>query len=140
MDRVPYGGQLLRYPSSVEEVPRTDSRAARILDGAAVARHLRERVRAEAEALGGRPAALRVILLGNDAASETYVAAKTKAAREAGIHAETLRLPSGSSPDALLSEVGVDPSDLNVSLLHLLTDELLGGAAERHQICRAGLS
>ena len=89
----------------MEEIPRTDPNAARILDGAAVARQLRDRVRVEAEALGGRPAALRVILLGNDAASEAYVAAKTKAAREAGIHAETLRLPSGSSPDALLAEV-----------------------------------
>jgi methylenetetrahydrofolate dehydrogenase (NADP+)/methenyltetrahydrofolate cyclohydrolase len=70
-----------------------------------VARHLRDRARAESEALGGRPPALRVILLGNDAASETYVAAKTKAAREAGIRAETHRLPSGSSPEALLAEV-----------------------------------
>jgi methylenetetrahydrofolate dehydrogenase (NADP+)/methenyltetrahydrofolate cyclohydrolase len=89
----------------VEETARSGSRSARILDGAAAARHLRDRVRAESEALGGRPAALRVILLGNDAASETYVASKTKAAREAGIRAETVRLPSGSSPEALLAEV-----------------------------------
>jgi hypothetical protein len=82
-----------------------------ILDGAALARHLRDRARAESEALGGRPAALRVILLGNDAASETYVAAKTKAAREAGIRAETVRLPSGSSPEALL-DIRVGPARL----------------------------
>jgi methylenetetrahydrofolate dehydrogenase (NADP+)/methenyltetrahydrofolate cyclohydrolase len=100
-----YPGQLLRYPSSVEETARSGSRSARILEGAAVARRLRDRVRAESEALGGRPAALRVILLGNDAASETYVAAKTKAALEAGIRAETMRLPSGSPPEALLTEV-----------------------------------
>jgi methylenetetrahydrofolate dehydrogenase (NADP+)/methenyltetrahydrofolate cyclohydrolase len=89
----------------VEEIARSGPGGARILDGAAAARHLCDRVRAESEALGGRPAALRVILLGNDAASETYVAAKTKAAREAGIRAETVRLPSGSSPEALLAEV-----------------------------------
>jgi methylenetetrahydrofolate dehydrogenase (NADP+)/methenyltetrahydrofolate cyclohydrolase len=89
----------------VDETARSGSRSARILDGAAAARHLRDRVRAESEALGGRPAALRVILLGNDAASETYVAAKTKAAREAGIRAETHRLPSGSSAEALLAAV-----------------------------------
>jgi methylenetetrahydrofolate dehydrogenase (NADP+)/methenyltetrahydrofolate cyclohydrolase len=89
----------------VDETARSGSRSARILDGAAAARHLRDRVRAESEALGGRPAALRVILLGNDAASETYVASKTKAAREAGIRAETVRLSSGASPEALLAEV-----------------------------------
>jgi hypothetical protein len=89
----------------VEEIARSGPGGARILDGAAAARHLRDRVRAESEALGGRPAALRLILLGNAAASETYLAAKTKAAREAGIRAETVRLPSGSSPEALLAEV-----------------------------------
>jgi methylenetetrahydrofolate dehydrogenase (NADP+)/methenyltetrahydrofolate cyclohydrolase len=46
-----------------------------------------------------------VILLGNDPASETYVAAKTKATLEAGIRAETVRLPTGSSSEALLAEV-----------------------------------
>ena len=89
----------------MEEIPRPHSGPARVLDGAAVARQLRDRVRSEAEALGGRSASLRVILLGNDAASETYVAAKTKAAREAGIRAETVRLSSGSPPEALLAEV-----------------------------------
>jgi methylenetetrahydrofolate dehydrogenase (NADP+)/methenyltetrahydrofolate cyclohydrolase len=89
----------------VEEIARSGPRNVRILDGAAVARHLRDRVRVESEALGGPPASLRVILLGNDAASETYVAAKTKAARESGIRAETVRLPSGSSPESLLAEV-----------------------------------
>jgi methylenetetrahydrofolate dehydrogenase (NADP+)/methenyltetrahydrofolate cyclohydrolase len=79
----------------------------RILDGSALARKLREEARAEAGALasGGRAPSLRVILVGNDAASETYVAAKEKAALEAGIAAETLRLPSGASPDDLLNEV-----------------------------------
>lgn len=78
---------------------------ARILDGAALAERLRHAVRGEVQALGGRPPSLRVILLGNDRASETYVASKQRAAREAGIQAETLRLPSGTSPERLLSEV-----------------------------------
>jgi methylenetetrahydrofolate dehydrogenase (NADP+)/methenyltetrahydrofolate cyclohydrolase len=93
------------YPLRVTPPATIDGARARILDGAALARQLRDRVRVEAEALGGRQAALRVILLGNDAASEAYVAAKTKAAREAGIHAETLRIASGSSSDVLLAEV-----------------------------------
>jgi methylenetetrahydrofolate dehydrogenase (NADP+)/methenyltetrahydrofolate cyclohydrolase len=93
------------YPLPVTAAASIDGARGRILDGAAVARHLRDRVQAETEALGGRPASLQVILLGNDAASETYVAAKTKAAREAGIRAETVRLPTGSPPEALLAEV-----------------------------------
>lgn len=77
------------------------------MDGAALAKTIREKERQEAGLLSqrGRPPHLRVILLGSDPASETYVAAKTKAAREAGCTAETIRLPSGSSPAVLLSEV-----------------------------------
>ena len=80
---------------------------AQILNGAALAKKLREEARTEALALaeGGRPARLRVILLGHDPASETYVDAKEKAALEAGIEAQTIRLPSGTSPEALLCEV-----------------------------------
>lgn len=78
---------------------------ARILDGTALAQRLRDDVRARVAAAPGPPPRLRVILLGNDSASETYVASKEKAAREAGIEAATIRLPSGSSPESLLSEV-----------------------------------
>jgi methylenetetrahydrofolate dehydrogenase (NADP+)/methenyltetrahydrofolate cyclohydrolase len=78
---------------------------ARLLDGATLARRLREVARAQVEALGGPPPSLRVILVGNNPASEAYVASKEKAAREAGLEAETRRLPSGTSLLALLSEV-----------------------------------
>ena len=83
------------------------SPGARLLDGALLARKLREETRRLAERLSaqGRPPHLRVILLGNDPASENYVAAKTKAAREAGCTAETVRLVSGSPPSLLLAEV-----------------------------------
>jgi methylenetetrahydrofolate dehydrogenase (NADP+) / methenyltetrahydrofolate cyclohydrolase len=53
----------------------------------------------------GPPPHLRVILLGHNSASETYVASKEKAAREAGLLTETVRLPSGASAEALLAEV-----------------------------------
>lgn len=87
--------------------PLYSGAVAQILDGAALAKTLREQARAEALAIAalGPPPCLRVILLGNDAASETYVASKEKAAREAGIAADTLRLPAGATPQALLSEV-----------------------------------
>ena len=81
--------------------------SARILDGTALARRLREDARAAAEALSasGRRPHLRVVLLGTDPASETYVASKTRAAREAGCTAETVRLPEDTAPGTLLAEV-----------------------------------
>lgn len=78
-----------------------------LLDGAALARKLRDKFRGDIDALsaGSRAPSLRVILIGNDPASETYVASKEKAAREVGIEASTQRLPSSTSPEALLGEV-----------------------------------
>jgi methylenetetrahydrofolate dehydrogenase (NADP+) / methenyltetrahydrofolate cyclohydrolase len=77
-----------------------------ILDGGALAKKLREAARAQVQALSGRRRpGLRVILLGDDPASQTYVASKEKAAREAGLDASTLRLPSETPPRALLSEI-----------------------------------
>jgi methylenetetrahydrofolate dehydrogenase (NADP+)/methenyltetrahydrofolate cyclohydrolase len=78
---------------------------ARILDGASLARTLRERIREEAARVGPSPPSLRVILVGEDPASATYVSAKTRAAREAGCLAETIRLPATTSPERLLEEV-----------------------------------
>jgi methylenetetrahydrofolate dehydrogenase (NADP+)/methenyltetrahydrofolate cyclohydrolase len=95
----------------MDRPPSSASSKARILDGAALARRLREAARAEVAALGGRPPSLRVILAGDNPASETYVASKEKAAREAGINAETLRLPAGTSPSTLLDAVAASNRD-----------------------------
>ena len=43
--------------------------------------------------------------MGEDPASVTYVSSKTRAAREAGCLAETVRLPEGAAPRRLLEEV-----------------------------------
>ncbi len=51
------------------------------------------------------PPRLRVLLVGENAASETYVGAKTRAARDAGLRAETLRLPATISPERLIEEI-----------------------------------
>ena len=83
-----------------------------LLEGAPVAKRIRDEARAGAAALSPPPT-LVVLLLGNDPASETYVASKTRAALEAGVRAETVRLPSGSPPEALLDAVAAanrDPS------------------------------
>jgi methylenetetrahydrofolate dehydrogenase (NADP+)/methenyltetrahydrofolate cyclohydrolase len=79
----------------------------RLLDGVSLARTLREKVRAQAREVGGRgfPPSLRVILVGEDAASVTYVSSKTRAAQEAGCLAETIRLPEDTAPQRLLEEV-----------------------------------
>jgi methylenetetrahydrofolate dehydrogenase (NADP+)/methenyltetrahydrofolate cyclohydrolase len=87
------------------------------MEGAGLARAVREEVRRETERLTAahRPTPrLEVILLGSDPASETYVASKTRAAREAGCRAETVRLPSGSSPGSVLDEVARANEDPDV--------------------------
>jgi methylenetetrahydrofolate dehydrogenase (NADP+)/methenyltetrahydrofolate cyclohydrolase len=84
-----------------------------LLEGAPVAKRIRDEARAEAGRLSPPPA-LVVVILGNDPASETYVAAKTRAAQEAGIRAETVRLPSGTPPAALLRAVAAASEDPSV--------------------------
>jgi methylenetetrahydrofolate dehydrogenase (NADP+)/methenyltetrahydrofolate cyclohydrolase len=76
-----------------------------LLDGAAIAKRIRERAREAAARIPGSPPALRVLLVGENPASQAYVASKSKAAAEAGIRAETRRLPSDLSPSDLLAEV-----------------------------------
>ena len=73
-----------------------------LLDGAPVARRIRQEARAAASRFSPPPS-LEVLLVGNDPASKAYVASKTAAARETGIRAETVRLPSGASPETLLA-------------------------------------
>ena len=78
-----------------------------ILGGAALAKTLRERARTAADEISRTelPPSLRVLLVGDNPASQSYVASKAKAATEVGIKAETLRLDAGVSPASLLSEV-----------------------------------
>jgi methylenetetrahydrofolate dehydrogenase (NADP+)/methenyltetrahydrofolate cyclohydrolase len=82
--------------------------SSRILDGAELAARIRGRTREQAAELArarGRPPFLRVLLVGENPASQTYVASKTRAAAEAGIGTETRRLPAAISLEALLSEI-----------------------------------
>lgn len=90
------------------------TRSARILDGASLARRIREDTLSEVEGRPGPPPCLRVLLVGQDPASEIYVSSKTKAAGEAGIRAETVRLPIDIAPDALLAEVARASTDEDV--------------------------
>ena len=80
---------------------------ARIIDGAAVARTIREELKAETAALvalGVQPG-LSVVLVGDDPASAVYVRAKGKACEEAGMHSETIRMPASTTQAELLAVV-----------------------------------
>lgn len=94
----------LQYSSSVIE---HDAPAARSMEGGSLARAMREDARLEAARLSahGIVPHLKVILLGADPASEAYVASKTRAAREAGCRADTVRFPSGAPPEEVLAAV-----------------------------------
>ena len=72
---------------------------ARVLDGAATARAIREELRPRVAALGARRLrpGLGVLLVGDDPASAVYVRSKTRAGDELGLFHETVRLPATAS-------------------------------------------
>jgi methylenetetrahydrofolate dehydrogenase (NADP+)/methenyltetrahydrofolate cyclohydrolase len=81
--------------------------SARILDGTAIARAIRDEVAAEVARLSGtgRKPGLAAVLVGEDPASAVYVRSKGKACEEAGMHSLTLRLPAETSEAELLDTV-----------------------------------
>jgi methylenetetrahydrofolate dehydrogenase (NADP+)/methenyltetrahydrofolate cyclohydrolase len=81
---------------------------ARVLDGAAIARQIRDEVKAEAQAFvsaGGVRPGLGALLVGDDPASHIYVSSKTKACEELGLHHLTVRLPASASTEDVLAAV-----------------------------------
>ncbi|HMF96470.1 MAG TPA: bifunctional 5,10-methylenetetrahydrofolate dehydrogenase/5,10-methenyltetrahydrofolate cyclohydrolase [Vicinamibacterales bacterium] len=81
--------------------------AARVLDGAAVARQIRSEVAPAVAAFterAGRPPGLGIVLVGDDPASEIYVRNKLKSAADAGLRADLQRL-SATAPLADLLAV-----------------------------------
>jgi methylenetetrahydrofolate dehydrogenase (NADP+)/methenyltetrahydrofolate cyclohydrolase len=80
---------------------------ARVLDGTAIGRAIREEVAAEVARLTGtghRPG-LAAVLVGDDPASAVYVRSKGKACQEAGMHSVTIRLPAEAPEAELLATV-----------------------------------
>jgi methylenetetrahydrofolate dehydrogenase (NADP+) / methenyltetrahydrofolate cyclohydrolase len=81
--------------------------SARVLDGVAIAKAIREEVAGEVARLSGagRKPGLAAVLVGEDPASAVYVRSKGKACEEAGMHSATLRLPAETSETELLATV-----------------------------------
>ncbi|MCC6206628.1 MAG: bifunctional methylenetetrahydrofolate dehydrogenase/methenyltetrahydrofolate cyclohydrolase FolD [Gammaproteobacteria bacterium] len=85
---------------------------ARLLDGKAIAAGLRDRIRqrvAERRTEGLRPPGLAVILIGDNPASQVYVASKRKACEELGILSRSYDLPATITQPKLLELI----DDLN---------------------------
>jgi methylenetetrahydrofolate dehydrogenase (NADP+)/methenyltetrahydrofolate cyclohydrolase len=84
---------------------------ARIIDGKAYAAALRAELKVSAAALAARGIhpGLAVVVVGDDAASRTYVRNKVRACEEAGVASQVLELPMDVSEERLLACV----ADLN---------------------------
>ncbi|HYN81012.1 MAG TPA: bifunctional methylenetetrahydrofolate dehydrogenase/methenyltetrahydrofolate cyclohydrolase FolD [Gemmatimonadaceae bacterium] len=93
---------------------------AKLIDGVAIARSVRDRVARETAALKslGITPGLAVILVGDDPASATYVRSKGLASEEAGIHSSAIRLPAETTQAELLARI--DELNLNESIHGIL--------------------
>ncbi|WP_456384656.1 bifunctional methylenetetrahydrofolate dehydrogenase/methenyltetrahydrofolate cyclohydrolase FolD [Desulfolithobacter sp.] len=82
--------------------------SAKIISGTETAKEIREELKAEVAELREKHnvvPGLVTILVGEDPASQSYVAAKNKTAHALGIHSEQITLPAETSEEELLSLV-----------------------------------
>lgn len=90
--------------------------SAQILDGKVIAERVRGEVKLRAEAFEqryGRKAGLEVVLVGDDPASQTYVASKERQSVQAGLRSAVHRLPAKASQAELMERVtalNLDPT------------------------------
>ena len=79
--------------------------SAKIIDGTAIGKQIREELKAEVAALKaqGVVPGLTVVLVGEDPASQVYVRMKGKAADELGMKSDTIRLPADTPEADLLA-------------------------------------
>lgn len=79
-----------------------------ILDGKIVSQSVKDNLKqkvAEWQSAGNRAPHLAAILVGNNGASETYVASKAKNCSEAGFDSTVIRLDAGIEESALIAEI-----------------------------------
>ena len=89
--------------------------SAKIIDGNAIGKAVREELRAEVADMKSRGIVpgLTVVLVGEDAASQVYVRMKGKAADELGMKSDTIRLPPDTAEAdllALVDRLNADPA------------------------------
>lgn len=77
---------------------------AQLLNGKALALHIRSELKEEIKRLGTTPG-LAVLLIGDDPASHMYVRLKEKAAAEVGIHFEKILLPQNIEEELVLAKI-----------------------------------
>ncbi|HEY2649793.1 MAG TPA: tetrahydrofolate dehydrogenase/cyclohydrolase catalytic domain-containing protein, partial [Puia sp.] len=88
-----------------------------ILDGQLTARTIKDNLKMEVAAMqaeGKKIPHLAAVLVGNDGASETYVAAKVKACAEIGFKSTMIRLDDTISETKLLSVIEDLNGDMDV--------------------------
>lgn len=91
---------------------------ANIIDGKAVAQRVRDEVKAEVDAFlaqHGEPPGLATVLVGDDPASEVYVAGKRRACEEVGIRSIARQLPGSANEQELLELIDELNSDDHVN-------------------------
>jgi methylenetetrahydrofolate dehydrogenase (NADP+)/methenyltetrahydrofolate cyclohydrolase len=107
---------------------------AQLIDGKAIAQHVRDEVREEVAAwvaAGHEPPGLATVLVGDDPASAIYVGGKQKASAEVGIRGFDHRLPADTPHDEVarvLAELNADPAVSGI-LLQLPTPPQVDGGA-----------
>jgi methylenetetrahydrofolate dehydrogenase (NADP+)/methenyltetrahydrofolate cyclohydrolase len=79
------------------------------MEGTGLARRIRDEVAGEVAALGSLR--LATVLVGDDPASQIYIASKHKAAAEAGIEPDDVRLPADIGEDELHARVAALSAD-----------------------------
>ena len=79
-----------------------------IIDGKKISEEIKNEIAAEVAEWtknGGKTPHLAAVLVGNDGASETYVAAKVKACNKVGFTSSEIRLPAETTQEELLIEI-----------------------------------
>lgn len=77
--------------------------SAQLIDGAETSKKIKEELKLEVEAMAlkGIVPGLAAVLVGNDPASEIYVASKAKSCKKAGIYSEVIRRPAETTQEEL---------------------------------------
>ena len=88
-----------------------------LLDGKLLSATIKEEIKLEVESLiaqGKRAPNLVAIIVGNDPASETYVASKARNCEAVGMQSSVIRLNENISEEKLLEQINLLNNDLNV--------------------------